>query len=187
MPQSNLLKPFGIILLGAFLGFYSVKQYDQSKDFQQDLASSAFSKLDSEQFSKDFLEIRLVNKELAPHNDQISTLVASVKAIKEFKNPFTYHWNLPDNVTLLEGTQSALISQINKDQTLEYQIKVKGYSKEVKNYISFSINGNILNRSISRDILISSNPEDSYEYLSEEARKPAFEKPAKMTNLKSKK
>lgn len=186
MSKENLLKPFAIVIVGACFGFFSVKWFDQTT-YHQEFSSIAVSKIGSEQFSKTLFDVKIKNDVLAAHNEDVSTLLVSVQAYQSFSNELTYTWNLPSNVTLVDGLKSSHLGAFSAGQTKEIQIKVKGYSKETKNYISFSVSGNVSGHPVSRDILVSSRPEDSFEYLAQETTvKPAKKKTASAKNHSTK-
>lgn len=171
MSIPNILKSTFVIGLGAILGYSSVKMFSQPSENNRQLASLTFSKLGSEQFAKTLFDIKIRNESVAILSTEISTVKVFVEAHKSFSAGLVYSWNLPDNVTLIEGDANGSFQDFTASQTKELVIKVKGYSKEAKNYISFTVKGVLDDKKIERDILVSSRPEDSFEYVVQENEK----------------
>lgn len=171
MPKFNILASVSITLLGAIIGYESVKYIKQPNANNRYLASTTMSKLGSEQFAKTLFEIKISNETLAESNDEASTITVVIKSLKAIPQSLTYKWTLPDRSQIIEGNESGPLEDFAMNQTKEFKIKIKGYSREVKNYISFKVEGNLEEHKIDRDILISSRPEDSFEYVVQEYEK----------------
>ena len=168
MPFSNLLKSTCVIAIGAVFGYSAVKFVNQPNENNRGLASLTFSKLGSEQFAKSLFQIKITNETLAENKDETSVIYVNVEALKTFPDGLVYNWNLPDTVTVIEGDVAGALSGLSSHEVKEFRLKVKGYSREVRNFISFTVKGNLDNKPIERDVLVSSRPEDSFEYVVQE-------------------
>ncbi len=171
MPVTNLLKSTCVICLGAFLGYSLVKYFNQPNESNRGLASVTYSKLGSEQFSKTLFQIKISNETLAENKDEVSVVYVNIEALKSIPEGLTYNWNLPDTVTIVEGDLAGPLAGFASHDVKEFRLKVKGYSREVRNFISFTVKGNLDNKQIERDVLVSSRPEDSFEYVVQEHEK----------------
>ncbi len=179
MSIPNILKSAAVIALGGFVGFASVKFFSQPNENNRGLASLTFSKLGSEQFAKSLFNIKISHEELAQSNDDFSVVTVTIEAIKSFPAGLSYSWSLPDTANLIDGELSGSLEEFSAHQTKEFRIKVKGYSREVRTYISFAIRGGLDNKGVDRDVLISSRPEDSFEYVVQEREKARTQDNAK--------
>lgn len=179
MSSTNILKSTFVIAIGAFVGYGSVKLFTQPNENNRGLASMTFSKMGSDQFAKTLFDAKIKNESVALSAVEVSTIKVSIESFKSFQSGLFYNWNLPENVELVEGSLSGDLQEFAANQTKELTIKVKGYSKETKNFISFTIKGNIADKKIERDLLVSSRPEDSFEYVVQEVEKAKAEE--KMT------
>lgn len=171
MSFTNILKSTLAVTLGAVVGYSSVKYMKQPNENNRGLASLTFSKLGSEQYAKSLFEVKIENESLAQKADEESSIVVRVEAYKSLPEGLTYSWNIPDTVTIVQGDISGNILGFSPHEVKEYRLKVKGYSREVRNFISFTVKGALNNKEVSRDVLVSSRPEDSFEYVVQEREK----------------
>jgi hypothetical protein len=123
------------------------------------------SKMASEQVSKSLIDMRLRNLEVGLLADDVSTIRMTLQTFKPIPAGVNYTWNLPSDVQLVEGKISDQLPEMAANQTKEIIIKVKSYNKIKKSYISFLIEGNVENTNFKRESLVSSRPEDSFEYV----------------------
>lgn len=171
MSFGNILKSTFIISFGAVVGYSSVKYLSRPNENNRGLASMTFSKLGTEQYAKTLFDIKIINESLAKNSDEESSLLVTIEAYKSLPTGLEYTWNLPDTVTLIQGQLTGTVDNFSARETKEFRIKVKGYSKEVRNYVSFTLKGHLENKQIERDVLVSSRPEDSFEYVVQEREK----------------
>jgi hypothetical protein len=171
MPFTNILKSSLIIVFGFAIGYGTVKTLTQPNTSNRQLASVTYSKLGSEQFAKSLFDVKIRNEKIAILQSDESIIKVTVEAFSSFPSGLVYNWNLSENVTIIEGQQSGLLEDFAANQKKEYTLKVKGYSKEVKNFISFTIKGELDQNKIQRDVLASSRPEDSFEFIVQEREK----------------
>lgn len=171
MSFSNILKSISVIALGSLVGYSTVKFLSQPNENNRGIASITYSKLGSEQYAKSLFEIKIQNGTLAEKIDELSEIVVSVEALKTLPEGLVYSWSIPDTATVIEGDMNGSLAGFSAHEKKEYRLKVKGYSREVRHFISFTIKGNLNSKPVNRDVLISSRPEDSFEYVVREREK----------------
>lgn len=177
MSVSNVLKSTLVMTLGAVVGYSSVKYFKQPNENNRGIASITFSKLGSEQYAKSLFEVKIENESLAKKSDEESIIYVKIEAYKTLPEGLSYSWSIPDTVSVVEGVLAGPLNGFSAKETKEFRLKVKGYSKEVRSYISFAIKGTLDGKPVERDILVSSRPEDSFEYVVQEReRERAIEK-----------
>lgn len=166
MSRFTILKSALVISFGAIAGYTTVDYFNHKSSPNRYLASMTMSKMASEQFSKTLIDMRLTNVEIGATENDVSTIKVSLLAYKPIPPGLTFAWSLPSDVKVVnnEPTRGTL-TEFAANQTQEIILKVKGYNKLKKSYISFSLNGDVENTKFQREILISSRPEDSFEYV----------------------
>lgn len=171
MPCTHLLKSFSIVALSALVGYGSVKYFQQANSPNRYLASMKMGKMASEQFSKTVFDIQVKNLEIGITEKDISTVQVSIDAFKPLPAGLSFSWNLPDDVSIVEGTQQGFLTEFSANQIQTLVLKIKGYNKTKKSFLSFSLTGSIDNVSLHREALLSSRPEDSFEYVVQQYEK----------------
>lgn len=164
MPIINLLKSVAVIFLGTVVGYNSIKFFipEEKNRF---IASYPISKLGKNQNSRRLFDIKVNTDELALDENDISTIKVNVQALKNITAGLIYNWHLPQDVELVDGYLSDSLGALSANQNKEFIIRVKGFSKQLKKFISFEVQGEFEQRLIHREILISSRIEDSLEYI----------------------
>lgn len=160
-----------MIGFGATFGYTTVKYFSRPNEKNRQLASLTYSKLGIEHFSRDLFDVKIKNESLAQKADEVSEITVTIESLKAFPAGLTYTWNLPDTATLIDGAATGDLQDFAAEQTKEFRIKVKGYSNSVQNFISFTVKGTLNEQNIERDVLVSSRPEDSFEYVVQENEK----------------
>lgn len=151
--------------LGGFLGYTSIQYFQQTESVNRHLASLPISKLGGEQNAGYLFDIKLDNNDFAATENEVSTIQVNVQALKDVPVGITYTWNLPEDVELIEGQATDVLGNFVAGETRHYTLKVKGFSKQLRKYISFEIQGEHEQKLIRREVLVSSRYEDSMEYL----------------------
>lgn len=156
------------ILLGTFIGYFGMHFYKNNSPSSTSFASlsreSQIMKLGADQISKDYFDVRFEHNEIAELGEKPSIVKVKITALKEVPEGLNYKWLLGSDMTssaTLEGTLPAF--QANEEKIFE--ITVFGFSKENVSHISFSVSGSLGSHTVKRDIIASSRPEDSYEYV----------------------
>lgn len=157
--------------LGVVTGYSSVKFFKQPNENNRGIASLTFSKLGSEQYAKTLFDVKIENESIAKKSDEESIINVRIEAFKTLPDGLSYVWNIPDTVTVIEGDLNGPLAGFSAKETKEFRIKIKGYSKEIRNFISFTIKGDLDGKPVERDVLVSSRPEDSFEYVVQEKEK----------------
>lgn len=170
MPINNLLKSVVVIAIGSIVGYSSVK-YFMPEPKNRSLASFPASKLGREHNAKFLFDARVNADDLAKTEDGISTIRIKIEAFKNLNSGLIYSWNLPSDVELVEGVLSDDLGALSQSQSKEISIKVRGFSKQFKKFLSFEVKGEFEQRPVNREILVSSRVEDSFEYVVQQNEK----------------
>ncbi|MBC7467085.1 MAG: hypothetical protein H7256_13935 [Bdellovibrio sp.] len=166
MSRKFILNSILAISFGAVVGYNTVDYFKNRNSPHRYLASMTMSKIAAEQFSKTLIDLKIKNVDIALLDTDVSTIRISLQAYKPIPAGLTYTWNLPADVQLIGNSQvSGVLPEFGANQTQELILKVTGYSKVKKSYISFSLNGEVENAKFQREALVSSRPEDSFEYV----------------------
>lgn len=168
MPNFKFLKPLSLITAGALVGYFTVQIISANSAAPSQnrfLASATISKIGSEQFARSVFDIKIKNEKVAQTNDDISTVRVRIEAFQKLPAGLTYTWHLPKDAEVVEGSVTGFISELDTNQTQELEIKLKGYSHSEQNHVVFAVKGEVLNSSIDRNVIVSSRPEDSFEYI----------------------
>lgn len=150
---------------GGVLGYTSIQYFQKTESVNRYIASQPISKLGAEQNAGYLFEVRVENNDFAAKETEVSTLQINVQALKDIPVGITYSWVLPQDVEVIEGQQHDVLGNFVAGETRSYTLKVKGFSKQLKKYVSFEIQGEHDQKQIRREVLISSRIEDSMEYL----------------------
>lgn len=170
MPSKFILSSTATVICGVFIGYFGMQFLkggpvgNQSTSFASLAKEPQIMKLGADQISKDYFEVRFDNNSVGEKNDQLAIVKVKVTALKEVPAGLSYKWALGREMTstaALEGTLPAL--QPGEEKIIE--ISVLGFSKESVAHISFSLTGSLGSHSVKRDVIASSRPEDSYEYV----------------------
>lgn len=102
---------------------------------------------------------------LSDSNTEVTDIKAYVTLLKTTNNSISYKWNLPDGVQVVQGDLEGSIDNVSIETPQELLLKVAGFSREDKKLISLSANTQIGDTSFGNVGLISSRPEDSYEFI----------------------
>jgi hypothetical protein len=160
----NFLKSAAVILCGGVFGF-SVVQMLKPEAKNRSIASAPLSKLGHQRNGRSLFDVKVDLHGLAKNDSDVSTLKVSVEALKPAGNGLTFKWNLPAEVQIVSGTLTDSLPAFSAGEKREFSIQVKGFSKQLKKFASFEIEGLLNNYKINREVLISSRIEDSLEYL----------------------
>lgn len=163
MPIHKLLKSVAVISLGAVIGYTTMKFFkpEQKNRF---IASYPITKMGKEQDARALFDIKINADDIALTEDGVSTIKVSIQAFKDFNAALLYNWNLPKDVDVVDGFLSENLGEFKENQIKEYTLRVRGFSKHLKKFISFEIEGELNQRPVRREVLISSRIEDSFEH-----------------------
>lgn len=164
MSVSNILKSIAVISIGSLVGYSSVKFF-MPEQKNRAIASYPITKLGKEQSARLLFDVKINSDDLAQTESGISTIKVRIDALKNINSALSYTWNLPQDVELVEGSPSDSLGEFSLNQSREFVIKVRGFSKQLRKFISFEVKGEFEQRPVHREILISSRIEDSFEYV----------------------
>ncbi len=171
MSSSNLLKSFSIVAISALVSYSAISYIQKVNSPNRFLASVTSSKMASAQFAKSLFDIKVTNIEIGLSEADPSTVQVDIEAFKAIPAGLPYNWNIPDDVTILEGQQAGQLAEFSANQIQTITLKIKGYNKTKKSYLGFYIDGTIGNIKLQRNALLSSRPEDSFEYVVQQNEK----------------
>ena len=171
MPSNIVLKSGFTVLLGTFIGYFGMHYLQTGGGLENNSTSlSSFSiepqiaKLGTDQISKDYFDVRFGENTIATKSNDLSKVVIKITALKDVPAGLFYKWRLGSEMTstdVLDGTLPGFTAGEEK----EYEISTLGFSKESVSHISFLVSGNLGSHLVKREIIASSRPEDSYEYV----------------------
>lgn len=171
MSSSNFLKSFSIVAISAFVGYAAVSYIQQVNSPNRFLASATVSKMASAHFSRSVFDIKVTNVLIGATEADPSVVQVDVEVFKALPAGLPYSWNIPDDVTILEGQQAGQFAEFSANQIQTITLKIKGYNKTKKSYLGFYIDGTLGNVKLQRNALLSSRPEDSFEYVVQQNEK----------------
>lgn len=167
-----LLKPslvtISVTVAGLAAGYFGTMIYQsiqKKNNPNRFIASASMVKLASIHNAQQLFEIRSKAESAAKTQDEISTVKVIITPYQDYNNELNYSWELPEDARVISGSITGSLLKFEKYKPIELSLDVTGFSKEKRSYISFKIGGQINNLPVSQDILITSRPEDSFEYL----------------------
>lgn len=167
--MSSILKSISIVSVGLLIGYFgalSIKDHSlKANQNNRYLASVHMTKLATVQNAQTHFEIQVKNESVAISNDETSIVKVIITPYFDTEADLNYSWITPENIQVISGSVAGHISRLEKDKSIELSLDITGYSKETRNYISFEITGKINSIPIKQDVLLTSRPEDSFEYL----------------------
>ncbi|MFN3453969.1 MAG: hypothetical protein ACK41T_03350 [Pseudobdellovibrio sp.] len=169
MSKHILLKTALTSVLGIIVG-YGVTQHTQQQIFAQKnvthrfLASTPLTKLGVDQVSYDYFNVSIDNKSLSESSNESSVVSVKITALKNIPVQLSYQWLLGREVITTDGL-TGIITPMAAGEEKVFEIRLQNYSKEFLSHVSFIITGALGQHSVNRETLISSRPEDSFEYL----------------------
>ena len=171
MPSKFIVKSFLISAVGIGIGYTSMnfaQNYDRSENFERTIASSPILKLGADQISRDYYDIKIINEVVAEKKSETSIIKVTITAKKDLPVGLQYKWQLHKDMTssdILIGALDALPAGTKK----EFSLRVVGFSKEFNSHVNFLVFGQIGDHNLRRSVITSSRPEDSFEYIVEQA------------------
>ncbi len=184
MSGFTVLKSFFVIAFGAVVG-YSTVQFTLSKESpNRYLASAAYSKMAVEQHSRSLIDMKIKTSDVAATEGDSSLIEVSIEAFSAIPAGIPFTWNLPEGVEVLSGAQSGLLPDFAPNQMHVFTLKVSGFNKLKKSFISFSAKGEIGSVRLQREILFSSRPEDSFEYVVQQYEKNKMNESSQNSKVK---
>ncbi|AGH96527.1 hypothetical protein [Pseudobdellovibrio exovorus] len=163
--QQQLLASIFVLIAGGFLGYHGVKWAQPDSTQNRFIASQPrMSKVGLEQTARHFFDIKVDTQQLAQKDDDVSEVKVIITAIRPLPTGLIYNWHLAENSQTLEGSLQDQLGSLNVGESRELVLKLRGFSKENRKYLSFEIKGDVSSIPVQREVLISSRIEDSLEY-----------------------
>lgn len=174
MSKYELTKNTIFLFIFTLAGYYTGEIYFNHNAETESANFSSISPAKPLLYGKnlDLILVKIEATQLAESDDDITTLKAYFKAQTQQTTKFTYNWNLPNDVTLINGEFKGEFS-ISSDQSEIYsvEIQLKNFSKESKKIASIQTEAIIRNQVVGNSYAISSQPENTWEYHASDLKK----------------
>lgn len=174
MPSKFIVKSFFVSIVGLFLGYASMNilvamnTSTKSEQFERTIASSPITKIGIDQIARDYFDIKITNQSVAVKNDEASVIQVIVTALKPLPVGLQYKWQLHKDMSSTDPLTGQL-EDMAAGAKKEFTLRVTGFSKQINSHINFVIFGQIGEHNLRRSVITSSRPEDSFEYVVEQA------------------
>lgn len=168
--MSNVvLKTICVSLLGISFGYGITRLMHNEYEFaSRNTASIPLTKLGLDQASFDYIDIKIENVSLAEKKEDTSLVQVRITALKDIPASLNYQWILGKDVVTSENL-AGVLEPLTQGQSKIYELRVQNYSKEWQSHVSLSLSGDMSGHTVARDVIISSRPEDSFEYVVQQA------------------
>lgn len=186
MSKHVVLKTICVSLLGISFGYGVTRlMHNEYEIASRNTASVPLGKLGFDQASYDYIDLKIENVSLADKKEDTSIVQVRVTALKDIPASLNYKWILGKDVLTSENLDGVL-EPLTQGQSKIYEIRVQNYSKEWQSHVSLSLSGDMSGHAVRRDVIVSSRPEDSFEYVVQQAalaeKKAAPGKVQKLSN-----
>lgn len=148
-----------------FASTFMYHQYQKNNSAKPSMSASKilFNAKLGKQLS--FVNVQMEFKDLAHKDVDVTEIKAYVTLLKSTNNSLSYKWQLPEGAQIVEGSAEGVLDNVAEEAPQELTLKVSGFSKEDKKLISLTASTFIGENIFSNVGLISSRPEDSYEFI----------------------
>ncbi len=171
MPVSNLLKSICVMAVGVFSGYAVMKHAQQPISQNRFLASVGISKMGKEQTARQFFDLQSDLSKISKSESDVSEIKVTFTALKSLNTGLHYQWVIPAGVNLVEGPLQDQLPALQPGEAKVLTLKVNGFSKQLRKYLSLEITGNANQFPVRQEVLVSSRIEDSLEYLIQQSEK----------------
>lgn len=169
MSKHVVLKTICVSLLGITFGYGITRvMHTEYEVSTRNTASIPLTKLGVDQASYDYIDMKIENVSLADKNDGTSLVQVRITALRNIPSALTYQWILGKEVTTAEPLEGVL-EPLNQGQEKVFELRVQNYSKEWQSHVGLNLTGDLSGHVVRRDVIISSRPEDSFEYVVQQA------------------
>jgi len=118
--------------------------------------------------SLSFVNVQLEAPEIPENPNDLTEISAYITLLKSSNSSIKYQWLLPDGVQVVEGQLDGQLDSVVVEEPVEIVLVVKGYSSSEKKLITLTAGTLVGDTPVSNVALISSRPEDSYEYVAKQ-------------------
>lgn len=169
MSKHVVLKTICVSLLGITFGYGITRvMHTEYEVSARNTASIPLTKLGVDQASYDYIDMKIENVSLADKNDGTSLVQVRITALRDIPSALSYQWILGKEVTTAEILEGVL-EPLNQGQSKVFELRVQNYSKELQSHVGLNLTGDLSGHAVRRDVIISSRPEDSFEYVIQQA------------------
>lgn len=165
MSGHNILKSIAVIAIGGICGYSAVHHLKPQPKHRFLASQPMISKVGQEQNARYLFDVQLNTDGLAQQDSGVSTVKVKITALRAIDAGLIYTWNLSDGVQVVEGSVHDQLGAFSSGEYKEFTLRVRGFSKENRKYLSFEVRGEVAQRNVRREVLISSRIEDSFEYV----------------------
>ena len=165
MSKHVVLKTICVSLLGITFGYGITRvMHTEYEVSTRNTASVPLTKLGVDQASYDYIDIKIENVSLADKKEGTSLVQVRVTALRDIQSALNYQWILGKDVTTSENLDG-ILEPLAQGQSKVFELRVQNYSKEWQSHVSMNLSGDLSGHQVRRDVIISSRPEDSFEYV----------------------
>ena len=177
MSRQLIINSIFIMLFGTFFG-YGVTHMAMNRDYSHslDMASLAptnsdhtLTKIASQQIYQDYFDVRIKHDEISKSAEGQSIVKAIITAKKDLPAGLTFKWKLGENVTSHSTELTGQLGAFKRGEKQEFALPVYGFTKQSKRFLSLVVSGKVDNHELHKESLSSSRPEDSFEYVVQQA------------------
>lgn len=166
----NILKSIAVIAFGILFGYNSMKYFSEpSKDRR--LASVHLGKLGFQKNTQSLFQVKANLDQIAQKDEDVSVILVKVEALQNINPGLTYQWNISADVQILDSVQTGELGVFSPNEIKIFELRVRGFSKSQKKFISFEITGDYDQRPVKHEVLVPSRIEDSFEYQIQQSKK----------------
>lgn len=171
MSKHVVLKTICVSLLGISFGYSITRLMHNEYEYEMAsrlTASLPLTKLGIDQASYEYIDMKIENITLADKKNDTSVVQVRITALKNIPATLNYKWILGKEVLsgeVLEG----VLQPLDQGDSKTFEIRVQNYSKEWNSHVSLELSGDLGGHYVQRDVIVSSRPEDSFEYVVQQA------------------
>ena len=170
MSKHILLKTICVSFIGICCG-WGISRFMNTETFtlSRHVASiPPMTKLGLDPVSYDYVDIKIENVSIAEKKDETSLVHARITALKNIPTVLNYQWILGKDVITSDSLVGSLDPMVQGESKL-LEFRVQNYSKEWQSHVSLALTGYLANHPVNRQAIISSRPEDSFEFVVQQA------------------
>ncbi|WP_409478446.1 hypothetical protein [Pseudobdellovibrio sp. HCB154] len=169
MSKHVVLKTICVSLLGITFGYGITRvMHTEYEVSTRNTASIPLTKLGVDQASYDYIDLKIENVSLADKKEGTSLVQVRITALRDIPSALNYQWVLGKEVTTSEPLDG-ILEPLTQGQSKVFELRVQNYSKEWQSHVSMSLTGDLSGHQVRRDVIVSSRPEDSFEYVVQQA------------------
>ncbi|AZZ38047.1 hypothetical protein CIK05_14960 [Bdellovibrio sp. qaytius] len=164
-----VLNTICVSLLGLSFGYGITRfMHNEYEMANRSTASIPLTKIGLDQASYDYIDMKIENVTVAEKKEDTSLVQVRITALKDIPVSLNYKWILGKEVTASDSLEGVL-DPMTQGQSKIYELRVQNYSREWQSHVSLNLSGDMIGHMVARDVIISSRPEDSFEYVVQQA------------------